>query len=88
VVVYYLNIFRTGFGPSETDAVLVVDSNAVLSEAITFQCFKSVSWRNSQILKPGCDLKLPEFPASNGLETGEPLDRLAARKSSRVLALE
>ena len=39
--------------PSETDPVLIVDSNAVLPFAITLQGFESVSWRDPEILKDG-----------------------------------
>jgi len=37
--------------PSETDPVLIVDSNAMLPFAITLQNLESISWRDPQILK-------------------------------------
>jgi hypothetical protein len=49
VVIYDLNIGRTGGGPDETEAVLVVDPDTVLAEPIAFQRFQAIPWRDPQI---------------------------------------
>jgi len=52
--------------PSETDPVLIVDSNAMLPLSITLQSLEPVSWRDTEILKNGGGSKsiqlLPTLP--------------------------
>jgi hypothetical protein len=88
VVVHNLYIFRACVGPTEADSVLIVDSDAVLAEAITFQCFKTVARRNAQILQHSGNLELSKLSSSNVLNTGKPLNRLATRQGFRMLAFE
>jgi hypothetical protein len=45
MVVGYFHIVRPVIFPTEADAVLVVDSNAVLTSPISHQFFKSISGR-------------------------------------------
>lgn len=52
MIIYYLDIMRISINPSETDAPLLVDPNAVLALSITLQGFELVSRRNSQIVQP------------------------------------
>jgi hypothetical protein len=66
--------------PSEADAPLVVDSNAVLTLAVAFQCFEPVSRWNPKVGQGGCGVDLKQFP-----ERG-PVD--IARNSSRAIAAE
>jgi hypothetical protein len=39
------------FAPHKTDAVLIVDPDAMLSLAIPYQGFEAVSWRRAQIIQ-------------------------------------
>jgi len=55
VIVRYLYVVSVSAPPSKADAPLIVDPNAVLSCAISFELFKSVSWRKPQVFQPfGC----------------------------------
>jgi hypothetical protein len=49
VIVHYFDIVRILFPPNETDAILIVDPDAVLAGAISPQCFKPVSWQRPKI---------------------------------------
>jgi len=50
VVIHYLDLMRMTIAPQETDAPLVIDSNAVLPKPVAFQGFESVSADGSQIV--------------------------------------
>lgn len=41
------------FAPEETNAVLIVNPDAVLSFAISSQRFEAISWRDPQIIQSG-----------------------------------
>ena len=45
----YLHVFRIAIIPPETDAVLIVDPNAVLASAVAFQFLEAIAGRTSQI---------------------------------------
>jgi hypothetical protein len=47
VIVDNLNIFGISCHPTEAQAELVVDSNAVLALAVPGQCFEPVAWRRA-----------------------------------------
>jgi hypothetical protein len=49
VIVHYFYIVRVLFTPDETDTVLVIDPDAMLAGAITFQRFKAVSRQRCQV---------------------------------------
>ena len=48
--------------PAESDAILIVDSNAVPARLVAFQQFQSSARRNSEILQSGSNIKCFEFP--------------------------
>jgi hypothetical protein len=52
VVIHDLNVMRIAVAPSEADAPLVIDPNAVGSRPATLQQFELVSRRNAEILQP------------------------------------
>lgn len=56
--------------PFETDAPLVVYTDAVLSDAIAFQCFKSVARRNAQILQNARIVDQTQFAQGGDLDMG------------------
>jgi hypothetical protein len=64
MIVHDLDIFGAELSPLKAHAELVVDSDAVLSGTISFQCFKSVSGRYPEVLQRLRDLKLPQLSAS------------------------
>ncbi len=47
--------------PLETDAILIIDSDAVLAHAVTFQRFESVSGQTRQIAQRFCRMKPSQF---------------------------
>ncbi len=56
VVIHYLYVFSACFRPAKADAPLIIDANAVLSEAIALQSFKAIAGRHPQIIQAACDL--------------------------------
>jgi len=88
VVVHNLYIFRACVGPTEAESVLIVDSDAMLAKAITYECFKAIAGWNTQILQFVGNLQLSELSTCNDLNISEPLYRLATRQGFRVLAFE
>jgi hypothetical protein len=57
-------ILGSGLSPPKANAELVVNSDAVLSDTISFQRFESVTGRYSKVLEAPGDLKLPQLSAS------------------------
>ncbi|MDX2051507.1 MAG: hypothetical protein SFV15_03890 [Polyangiaceae bacterium] len=53
MIVDDLDIVSVGVSPAETDAPLVVDSNAMLADAVACELLKAVSGRNTEIEKTG-----------------------------------
>lgn len=51
MIIGYLNVFRAGFGPFETNAVLVVDPDTMLPAPVAPQKLKSVSGRDFEIVQ-------------------------------------
>ena len=45
MIVHKLNFRRALTGPAKAKSVLVIDPNAELPFALTFQCFEPVAWR-------------------------------------------
>jgi hypothetical protein len=44
--------------PTETDAKLIVDPDAVLTFSVSYQCFQSIGRRNPQVFQPLHDIHL------------------------------
>ena len=65
VIINDLDIRRAGTRPRETDAILVVDPNAVLSSAISTQCFQPIARRNPQLIQSHDRIQLVQFPPSD-----------------------
>jgi hypothetical protein len=53
MVVGDFDVARIAVVPFETEAVLIVDANAVLARAITLQGFEAVAGRDSQFIECG-----------------------------------
>ena len=51
--------------PAKTEAVLVINADAMLSLSIPFQGLKPVSWRNLEFMECGHRVKLIEFAGGN-----------------------
>jgi hypothetical protein len=50
MVVDYLNIFGISINPTETNAKLIVNANAMLTGTVPFQQFQMIPRRISQVL--------------------------------------
>jgi hypothetical protein len=66
VVIHDLNAGRSGGGPREADAILVVDPNAALPPSITFERFEPVAGRRSQVCQRFSRVQLIQLPLRDG----------------------
>ena len=78
MVINNFDIFRAGLGPAEATPELPVDSNAVLTLAVTMQWLQHISGRYFEIIQLACSLKLPNFPQGNSLKIDEASDAASA----------
>jgi hypothetical protein len=81
VVVHYLHTFSARASPAKTDAPLIIDANAVLSQPVTFQGFQPVAWRHSQVIQTTGNLQLSELSPGYGSDVNESPDTLAPGQS-------
>ncbi len=58
MVINNLDIFWTLASPYKAHPKLIVYANAVLSGAIVFQCFQSITGRYTKIVENTCPVKL------------------------------
>ena len=72
MIIHDLNIICTCLLPTKTDAPLIVDPNTVLPGPISFECFKTVSGRYSQIFQTARNLKLSQLPSCHCCDTRKP----------------
>jgi len=88
MVIYDFNICGTSVCPSEADAPLPVDTDAVLSGSIALQRFQPIAGRYSQILEIRGNFKLSQLPAGNCGDPRKSLDAGSFRKGLGIGALE
>src|SRR5438132_7472768 len=79
MIIGNLNVIRVGLTPGETDAVLIVDTNTILSATITFQCLKVIPRKHRQITGLSRGVQLFELPLSYSLN----LLKLATAKAMK-----
>jgi len=84
VVVHDLDAFGASRSPAKTDAVLIVDPDAVLAGTIAFECLEPIPGRNPQVVEPAGDLELSELASSDRLDTDESPNPRSAGKSFSV----
>jgi hypothetical protein len=58
------------FLPSETDAPLIVDSNAPRPASIPSELLEPIRWRNPQIRESGRGIEHAQLPQCNLLQVG------------------
>ncbi len=88
VVIHNFYVFGACFRPTKADAPLIIDANAVLTEAIALQCFKAIAQRHPQITQAARDLKLPEFSLRHGSDVNKSSDALALGQRFSLWARE
>jgi hypothetical protein len=84
VVVHDLNILGASNRPPKADAVLVVDTDAVLACAIALESLQPIAWRNPEVVEPAGDIELPELAPCDRLEADEALHPNATSQSPSV----
>jgi len=88
MIVDDFHVRRAGGRPAETDAELIVHSDAVLTQPVTLEDFKPVAGRNTEVFDPGCDLQLPQLAPRHILNFLEPPDPAPVSESLGVSILE
>jgi len=74
--------------PDETKTPLIVDSDAVLPAPPTFEQFKAILRRDSQILQPNGNFQLPQLAQSYTLNVDKPRYALAFVQRLSISAFE
>jgi len=69
VVVGNLDIDSIPLIPAKADAVLIVDPDAVLPFAASFERFQPVSGKQGQVAERGCPVQLEEFAKRGSFST-------------------
>ena len=85
VVISDLDLVRVPVAPDKTNTSSVVDPNAVLSFAVTLQCFQTVTRRSCQVPQLRRRIKLSKLAKRHTLNIFEAFDRLAFMKLLCVL---
>ena len=88
MVINNFNVLRTSLGPAEANPELPVDSNAVLTLAVTMQWLQHITGRYLKIIQLACCLELPNFPQSNSLKIDKASDAASACQLLGILTLE
>jgi len=88
MVINNFDIFRTSLGPAEANPELPVDSNAVLTLAVTVQWLQHIAGRYFKIIQLACSLELPNFSQGNSLKIDEASDATSACQLLGILTLE
>jgi hypothetical protein len=83
VIVHNLNIVGVAI-PSEADAPLVIDPNAVLPGAIPAKGFKTIAWRDTKVVQPGRRIEQLQLAPRDTLERPEAPHRKIAKEALRV----
>jgi len=74
MIVDDFHVFGSGGRPAETDAELIVHTDAVLTCSVALQGFKAVAGRNAEVVDPACDLQLPQLAPCHVFNFLEPLN--------------
>jgi hypothetical protein len=88
MVINNFDILRASPGPAEANPELLVDSNTVLTLAVTIQRFQHVSGRHFEIIQLACGLELPNFPQGNSLKVDESPDSSSTCQLLSILTFE
>jgi len=72
VVVHDFDIQRITILPTETDAPLVIDPDAMLSLSIALQGFQTIAWRYTKILYTDGAMKVKQLPSRYPLDIAKP----------------
>jgi len=65
MVVHNFHVCWPRICPAETDAVLIINTNTLLSLSISLQGFQAVSWRNPKFVQRNYGVKLIKLAGGN-----------------------
>jgi hypothetical protein len=82
MVVADLHIKRVAVSPDETDTILSVDADAVLTRAITSQCLEPKT-RSFQVTQRACLIEKQEAPQCDALEALKAANALLTEQAAR-----
>jgi hypothetical protein len=68
VVIYNLDIKDISGCPRKTHTPLFVDTDAVLTCTVSFQCLQTVAWRRPQKVKSRRSIQLSQLPLSHSAD--------------------
>jgi hypothetical protein len=89
VIVRHFNIVGVAILPAEADAPLIVDTNAVLTDAIARQSFQPIGGRNPQIVQALSSVELDQFAPRDTVQVGRKVaQELALKEPLSVLIIE
>jgi len=88
MVIDNLNIVRIPVLPYETDAPLLIDPDAVLSNSVPLKSFKFIPWGNSQVLKDSGPVQIQKPSPCLILDSLKAQYLPVVEKGLRLLALE
>jgi len=88
MIVNYFNVQRIAVFPAKADSPLIVDPYTVLSLAVAFQGFKTVSGRNPKILQLDCTVQIKQFASCNPFNTSKSSDVPVIEKCLCIFAME
>ena len=88
VVVNNFNVFDTALHPLKTKPPLVIDANTVLAFSIILQSFKSVLWRDSQVVQIAGPIQHRKLTQRSSFNIDPPLHPYAFKQLLRIAALE
>ena len=88
MIVDDLYVVSVSFSPHKTNAPLVIDADAVLPFAVSCQCMKPVSARDTQIHQTFGRVQHQQFPSRRLSNIHEPWDIFVIEKPPGVGAFE
>ncbi len=88
MVIDDVDIFRARIRPTKTNAPLIIDSDALLTETASLECLKVITGWNTQIIKPSSDFKLSQFSPRSPFDVYELPDMKPLGKGFGFLASE
>jgi hypothetical protein len=65
MIIYNFDQIGTGVGPCEADAILIVDSNAILAFSVAGEFLEPISWWDTQIVEHIDGIELIQFSGSD-----------------------
>jgi hypothetical protein len=80
MIVDDLHIQRIPILPSETDAPLVIDPDAILAFATALQCFQAIARRRTKFVQCSGRIDYQQFPARGPLDASKPPRQLIAKE--------